>query len=628
MSPVLVSLENVDAAFGTRALLDQVSLGIGTGERIGVVGHNGAGKSTLLRIIAGEAEPDAGRVVHAGSTRVGSLAQADVLPADRTVREVVVGTGAEHEWAADPRRRGVLAGLGLLDRLDDLLGPMSGGERRRVALARLLVQDLDLLILDEPTNHLDVEGVAWLAGHLAGWRGGLLVATHDRWFLDEVCGRVWEVVDGRVDAYEGGYSAYVLARAERTRRADATEARRQNLLRKELAWLRRGPPARTSKPRFRIDAANDLIADEPPPRDTMALRSFAASRLGKDVYDAENLTIRVGDRTLFDGITWLLGPGDRIGLVGVNGAGKTTLLHALLGDVVPDGGRVKVGASVRPALLSQEVAELPASLRALEAVEQVGRVLEVERGRERSAGQLLEQFGLPSSRQWTRVGDLSGGERRRLQLLRLLMARPNVLLLDEPTNDLDTDTLTALEDLLDSWPGTLVVVSHDRYFLERTCDVTMALLGDGHLRMLPGGIEEYLARRAAAGSEAAASAAPARGAAAGGTSGAGVAAAARTGATAPGVPAAAATAAATATGTATGPSRSGSELRAARKELTRLERALDRLTRREQELHHALAEAATDHERLLALDAELRAVVADKDHTEEAWLTLAAELEG
>jgi ATPase subunit of ABC transporter with duplicated ATPase domains len=480
-----------------------------------------------------------------------------------------------------------------------------------VALARLLVQDTDLLILDEPTNHLDVEGVAWLARHLAGFRGGLLVATHDRWFLDEVCGRVWEVVDGRVDAYEGGYSAYVLARAERTRRADATEARRQNLLRKELAWLRRGPPARTSKPRFRIDAANALIADEPPPRDTMALRSFAASRLGKDVYDAEHITVRIGDRTLFDDVTWLVGPGDRIGLVGVNGAGKTTLLRVLLGAVTPEAGRVRVGASVRPALLSQEIAELPASLRALEAVEQVGQVLEVEKGRERTAGQLLEQFGLPSSRQWTRVGDLSGGERRRLQLLRLLMARPNVLLLDEPTNDLDTDTLTALEDLLDSWPGSLIVVSHDRYFLERTCDVTLALLGDGHLRMLPGGIEEYLARRAAARQDAAARAPSSRGSSAAGCGAGGqtttVAEAGRTGGP---------------------PVLSGGELRAARKELTRLERALDRLSRREQELHHELAEAATDHERLLTLDAELRAVVADKDSTEEAWLTLAAEIEG
>ncbi|WP_462186367.1 MULTISPECIES: ABC-F family ATP-binding cassette domain-containing protein [unclassified Frankia] len=621
MSAVLVSLENVDAAFGTRTLLDRVSLGIGAGERIGVVGRNGAGKSTLLRIIAGEVAPDAGRVVPAGSTRVATLAQADMLPAERTVREIVMGTVAEHEWAADPRQRGILAGLGLLERLDDPVGPMSGGERRRVALARLLVQDTDLLILDEPTNHLDVEGVAWLARHLAGFRGGLLVATHDRWFLDEVCGRVWEVVDGRVDAYEGGYSAYVLARAERTRRADATEARRQNLLRKELAWLRRGPPARTSKPRFRIDAANALIADEPPPRDTMALRSFAASRLGKDVYDAEHVTVRIGDRTLFDDVTWLVGPGDRIGLVGVNGAGKTTLLRVLLGAVTPDAGRVRVGASVRPALLSQEIAELPAPLRALEAVEQVGRVLEVEKGRERTAGQLLEQFGLPSSRQWTRVGDLSGGERRRLQLLRLLMARPNVLLLDEPTNDLDTDTLTALEDLLDSWPGSLIVVSHDRYFLERTCDVTLALLGDGHLRMLPGGIEEYLARRAAAREEAAARAPSSRGSSASGGGAGGQA----TGGQGTGGQA---TTIAEAGRTGGPPALSGSELRAARKELTRLERALDLLSRREQELHHELAEAATDHGRLLTLDAELRAVVADKDSTEEAWLTLAAEIEG
>ncbi|CAO5246168.1 ABC-F family ATP-binding cassette domain-containing protein [Frankia sp. AgKG'84/4] len=627
MSGVLATLENVNAAFGIRTLLDRVSLGIGTGEKIGVVGRNGAGKSTLLRIIAGEAEPDAGRVVHGNSVRVGTLAQADDLPPDRTVRDIVLGAAAEHEWAADPRRRGVLAGLGLLDRLDDVVGPMSGGERRRVALARLLVQDLDLIILDEPTNHLDVEGVAWLAEHLRGWRGGLLVATHDRWFLDEVCGRVWEVVDGRVDAYEGGYSAYVLARAERTRREDATEARRQNLMRKELAWLRRGPPARTSKPRFRIDAANALIADEPPPRDAMALRSFASSRLGKDVYDAENLTVRMGERTLFDGITWLIGPGDRVGLVGVNGAGKTTLLRALLGDVSPTGGRVRTGASVRPALLSQEVAELPPNLRALEAVEQVGRVLEVERGREKTAGQLLEQFGLPSSRQWTRVGELSGGERRRLQLLRLLMARPNVLLLDEPTNDLDTDTLAALEDLLDTWPGTLIVVSHDRYFLERTCDVTMALLGDGHLRMLPGGIEEYLRRRAEAIS-AQADPSPAR-----------ATATARSGGPATSTPPVAgpsdgsgrSSSAATRAGDGGGdarPALSGSEMRVARKELTRLERALERLTRREQELHHALAEAATDHARLLALDAELRTVVADKDSTEEAWLTLAADVEG
>ena len=496
MSGVLLTVETVVVTRGTRTLLDGVSLGLGTSERVGVVGRNGAGKSTLLNVLAGELAPDAGRVVRAGSVRLGSLAQDDRLPAEATVRTAVVGDVADHVWAADPRQRSVLTGLGLIDQLDRVVGPMSGGERRRVALAALLVADLDVLVLDEPTNHLDVEGVAWLARHLATWRGGLVVATHDRWFLDEVCSRVWEVVDGRVDGYEGGYSAYVLARAERARRADATEARRQNLLRKELAWLRRGPPARTSKPRFRIDAANALIADEPPPREALSLRTFAAKRLGKDVYDAEDVTFDIGGRRLLDDVTWRLGPGDRVGLVGVNGSGKSTLLRLLVGELTPTSGRVRRGASVRQAMLPQEVVAIDPELRALEAVERVGRVLEVGKGREMTAGQLLEQFGLASSRQWTRVGELSGGERRRLQLLRLLMDRPNVLLLDEPTNDLDTDTLTALEDLLDSWPGTLVVVSHDRYFLERTCDTVWSLFGDGRLTMLVGGVEEYLRRRA------------------------------------------------------------------------------------------------------------------------------------
>ncbi|WP_239311944.1 ABC-F family ATP-binding cassette domain-containing protein, partial [Frankia sp. Cj3] len=512
MSAVLVTMEAVVAAFGTRVLLDRVSLGVAAGERIGVVGRNGAGKSTLLKLLAGEAHPDAGRVVRTGFLRVGMLSQDDRLVPTATVRQAVVGDVPDHVWAADPRRRSVLSGLGLLDRLDDIVGQSSGGERRRTALAALLVDDFDLLVLDEPTNHLDVEGVAWLASELASWRGGLLVATHDRWFLDEVCDRVWEVVDGRVDAYDGGYSAYVLARAERARRADAAEARRQNLLRKELAWLRRGPPARTAKPRFRIEAANALIADEPPVRDTLGLRTFAASRLGKDVFDVEDVTLRLGDRALFANMTWRLGPGDRVGLVGMNGSGKTTLLRLLIGAASPDSGSVRVGRSARPALLTQEIHGLDPRLRALETVQEAGQVLEVGprpkpsahargaagdggRSRELTAGQLLEQFGLPSARQWTPVGDLSGGERRRLQLLRLLMKRPNVLLLDEPTNDLDTDTLTALEDILDSWPGTLVVVSHDRYFLERTCDTIVALFGDGSLVMLPGGVEEYLSRR-------------------------------------------------------------------------------------------------------------------------------------
>ncbi|OAA25116.1 ATPase component of ABC transporters with duplicated ATPase domain [Frankia sp. EI5c] len=607
MSSVVVSLETVSAAHGTRTLLDGVSLGLGTGERVGVVGRNGAGKSTLLRIVSGAAAPDSGRVVHAGGTRIGALSQADDLPPG-TVRSAVVGDVADHVWAADPRQRAVLTGLGLRDRLDEPTATMSGGERRRVALARLLVRELDLLILDEPTNHLDVEGVAWLARHLGSRRGALLVATHDRWFLDEACDRVWEVVDGRIDAYEGGYSAYVLARAERSRRADVTEARRQNLLRKELAWLRRGPPARTSKPRFRIDAANALIADEPPARDSLQLRTFAASRLGKDVYDVEDVDLVVGDRELLRDVTWRLGPGDRIGLVGVNGAGKTSLLRLLTGQLQPRSGRVRAGASVRVATLSQEVAELPGELRALEAVEEVARVLTVERGRERTAGQMLEQFGLPSGRQWTRVRDLSGGERRRLQLLRLLMERPNVLLLDEPTNDLDTDTLTALEDLLDSWPGTLVVVSHDRYFLERTCDTVLALLGDGKITMLPGGVEEYLARREAAESAAAGAPSPgtANGAGGGATDG-------RKGTGAP----------ATAR-----PALSSGELRVARKELARLERALEKLERQESELHAALAEAATDHRRIISLNTELQAVTTQKDTTEEQWLALAARIEG
>ncbi|WP_131745303.1 ABC-F family ATP-binding cassette domain-containing protein [Frankia sp. Cppng1_Ct_nod] len=598
MSGVLVTMETVVAAFGTRTLLDGVSLGVGTGERIGVVGRNGAGKSTLLKLLAGEAVPDAGRVVQAGSLRVGILAQDDRLSPTMTVRQVVVGDVPDHVWAADPRRRSVLAGLGLLDRLDDTVGQSSGGERRRTALAALLVDDLDLLILDEPTNHLDVEGVAWLASHLVSWRGGLLVATHDRWFLDEVCERVWEVVDGRVDAYEGGYSAYVLARAERARRAEVTESRRQNLLRKELAWLRRGPPARTSKPRFRIDAANALIEDEPPARDALGLRTFAASRLGKDVYDVEDVTLRLGGRTLFENLTWRLGAGDRVGLVGVNGSGKTTLLRLLTGQADPGSGTVRVGKSVRQAMLAQEIRELNPQLRALEAVQEAGQTLDVGRGKQLTAGQLLEQFGLPSARQWTRVGELSGGERRRLQLLRLLMGRPNVLLLDEPTNDLDTDTLTALEDLLDSWPGTMVVVSHDRYFLERTCDTIVALLGDGSLIMLPNGVEEYLSRRR--GLVDAADAADAR----------------------------AGTADARADNTSGAPNPlSAGQVRVARKELTRLERALERLGRRETALHAALAQAATDHGRLLALDTELRELVAEKSRTEEAWLAVATDLE-
>jgi len=576
----LVNIESVTKSYGTVTLLDAVSLGIEDAERVGVVGRNGGGKTTLVRVLAGVEPPDRGRVTHAGNLRIGLLAQHDTLDPAATVASAVVGERAEHEWAGDPRIRDVLGGLlGDVDR-GARIGPLSGGERRRVALAALLVSDADLLILDEPTNHLDVEGVDWLAGHLAARRKALVVVTHDRWFLDAVCTRTWEVVGGAVEAYDGGYSAYVLAKAERVRVGAATEARRQNLLRKELAWLRRGPPARTSKPRFRIDAANALIADEPPARDRLALSRFATARLGKTVYDAEDVTLRFGDRVLLDRATWRLGPGDRVAVVGVNGSGKTSLLKLLTGDLSPSSGAVKVGKTVRAAYLSQEVTEIDPALRVLPSVEEVARVVDLGNGRETTASQLLERFGFSGEAQWAPVGELSGGERRRLQLLRLLMAGPNVLLLDEPTNDLDVETLTVLEDLLDGWAGTLVVVSHDRYFLERVADTTVALLGDGGLAELPGGVEDYLARRRSA----------------------------MTSATAAG-------------------RRAIGDSRAARKELTRLERALDRLTRREAELHAAMAADATDYERVAGLDADLRALAAEKADMEERWLLLAEDAE-
>jgi ATP-binding cassette subfamily F protein uup len=596
----LVNLEAVSKAHGTTTLLDGISLGIGASDRVGVVGTNGAGKSTLLNVLLRLEPPDAGRVVYRGSLRLGALDQRVQLPAGASVRSIVLGTawldegfGAEHEWAGDARVREVLDGLGLHDiGLDSVVDPLSGGERRRVALAALLVRDTDLLVLDEPTNHLDVEGVAWLAAYLSSRRGALLVVTHDRWFLDEVCTQTWEVAEGRVHSYDGGYSAYVLARAERARVEAATEARRQNLLRKELAWLRRGPPARTSKPQFRIDAANALIADEPPVRDTLSLQRFATVRLGKSVYDVEDVTVRVptsggGERVLLDDVTWRLGPGDRIGIVGVNGSGKTTLLRLLAGARTPDNGVVRVGQTVRVAYLSQEVAELPAGLRVLEAISEVAQRLRVG-DRELTAGQLAEMFGFGSARQWTRVGELSGGERRRLQLLRLLMQEPNVLILDEPTNDLDIDTLTALEDLLDSFPGTVVVVSHDRYLVERVSDTVVALLGDGRITPLTGGIDEYLERRRGRG-ETRRAAAPAAAAAA--------------------VPAPASAAPAV-------------DLRAARKELARVERQIAKLTARETELHDQLATHATDYEKVAALDTELRGVSEEREAAEERWLEL------
>jgi ABC transport system ATP-binding/permease protein len=577
----LVNLEAVRKAHGTTTVLDDVSLGVADGERVGVVGRNGGGKSTLLRVMHGVEPVDAGRVTRTSDLTTGRLGQHDELDAGSTVLACVVGELAEHEWAGDARVRAVLDGLlhGIAE--SALVGTLSGGERRRVALAALLVADPRLLLLDEPTNHLDLEAVAWLAQWLRKRRGALVVVTHDRWFLDEVCGQTWEVGGGSVHRYDGGYAAYVLARAERERQSAAEEQRRRNLLRKELAWLRRGPPARTSKPRFRIDAANALIADEPAPRDSVELQRFAANRLGKDVVDLHDVSLSFGDRVLLDHITWHLGPGDRLGLLGPNGAGKTTLLRLLVGDLQPTAGRVRTGRTVVPAYLSQAVTELPGELRVLQAVEEVAQRVELGRGREATASQLLERLGFPAARQWTPVGDLSGGERRRLQLLRLLMRGPNLLILDEPTNDLDVETLAEVEDVLDGWAGTLVVVSHDRWFLERVCDVMWAVLGDGSLRHLPGGVDDYLALRERAT-----------------------------------VPAAAGPAVVSAKSDA-------GVARDARKQLQRIERRLERLATEEKRLHDAMTAQATDYERVSALDAELRALRDERAALEEEWLEVA-----
>ena len=486
----LLNLEKVTKSYGVRILLDEVSLGVGEGERIGIVGRNGDGKTTLLNLMARRVEPDSGRVSTNRGLHIGYLDQRDLLDDTHTVREVVLGGMADHEWAADARMREVVEVLLAGVSLDRAIHGLSGGERRRCSLARLLLADDDLLILDEPTNHLDVEAVAWLADHLVRRTSALVVVTHDRWFLDAVCERTWEVHPGAngagvVDAYDGGYAAFVLAKAERQRQASATESRRQNLARKELAWLRRGPPARTSKPKFRIDAANALIDDVPEPRDRMELQRFATQRLGKDVIDVEDVDLKRGDRQLLSHATWRLGPGDRVGIVGVNGAGKSSVLGLIAGTLEPDVGRVRLGRTVALEHLTQHVPADDPTARVLATIEGIARVTRMTTGKDVSATSMLERFGFTGDKLTARLGDLSGGERRRFQLLRLLLSEPNVLMLDEPTNDLDIDTLNVVEDFLDTWPGTLVVVSHDRYFLERVTDSIWALMGDGQIGMLP-----------------------------------------------------------------------------------------------------------------------------------------------
>ena len=635
----LLGVENLRLTVGSRLLLDEVTLGLEDGTRVGVLGPNGAGKSTFLAALAGRREPDGGRVTRTGGVSVAVLSQADDLPAGATVRTAIHGQAPEHEWASDPAVRDIHAGLVADLDLSADVATLSGGQRRRVALAAVLTRRADVVILDEPTNHLDVEGVDWLARHLRarfngpGGRasGALVTVTHDRWFLDAICTNVWEVVPGidpgggrpqvagRIETYDGGYAAYVLARAERARQAAVAAVKRENLLRKELAWLRRGAPARTSKPRFRIEAAEALIADVPPPRDTVALTAMATARLGKKVLDLEDVTVRYpvsasradeaggadapAEREVLRHVTWRLAPGERVGVVGVNGAGKTTLLRLLEGVQEPTGGRVARGKTVQVATLSQSTHELDAlaDLRVVEAVAMVGERVVVG-DKEMTAAQLVERLGFTRQRAWTRVGEVSGGERRRLQLLRLLMTEPNVLLLDEPTNDLDTDTLAAVEDILDSFPGTLVVVSHDRYLLERVTDHQVALLGDGSVRDLPGGVEQYLELRREAMR-------PSRGAADSVDS--------------PTTPADA------------GPraergATSGARRHEARKALARIERKMERSSQAVAALHVRMEEVSADPARvgeLAELGRELVAAEAAHAELEEQWLEVAETLE-
>ena len=584
----LLNLESVSKAFDIRPLLDSVSLGINEGERIGIVGRNGGGKSTLLKVM-GQIEPvDAGRVSIAGGVSVGILSQIDRADSGASVRDVVLGDRASHEWAGDAGVREVLTGLfgGYDDHLlNREFSKLSGGERRRVNLAKLLVGDFDLVLLDEPTNHLDVEGVAWLAEHIKNRKKlAVAVITHDRWFLDEVSEQTWEVVDGKVFAYEGGYSAFVLSKAERARQVSVEDAKRNMLIRKELAWLRRGAPARTAKPKFRIEAANTLIANEPPPRNETELLNFATNRIGNTVYEVHQATIEVPGKVLLQDFYWNIGPADRIGIVGVNGAGKTTLIRALLGEIKPSAGKVVTGVTVKAAFLSQHLEELDPTWRVLEAVEKVANRVQLGNGKELSASQLCEKLGFNTDSQWTPVGDLSGGERRRLQLTRLLMDSPNVLVLDEPTNDFDVETLTALEDLLDSFGGTLLVISHDRYFLERVCNTFVGLLGDKALRDLPGGIDQYLQLRHSSLNQ-------------------------------------------RETGTNQKGSSSILEIKALKKEVARLERTLDKVTTKIRELEASQEALAYDHVKLAEVMKELTTALSEKSALEEEWLIATTTLE-
>jgi ATPase subunit of ABC transporter with duplicated ATPase domains len=602
----LLGAESLHLEFPAKVVFGSVTLGLNEGDRVGVVGRNGDGKTSLLDMLAGRLQPDAGRVTVRSGVRIGVLDQADTLDDALTVEQAVVGDTPEHVWAGDARVRDVLRGLLTDIPWDAPVTVLSGGQRRRVALAGLLAGEWEVLLLDEPTNHLDVEGITWLAGHLKRrWpanAGGLLVITHDRWFLDEVCTATWEVHDEIVEPFEGGYAAYILQRVERDRMATSTEAKRQNLARKELAWLRRGPPARTSKPKFRIDAANALIADVPEIRDKVSLQSLAVARLGKDVVDLLGVSAGYDGTEVLHGVEWRIAPGERTGILGVNGAGKSTLLGLITGAVKPTAGIVKRGKTVKIAALTQLLGNLEEHMS--EPVRVVTSRLSTSytigtgaKAQELTPSALLERLGFSAAQLSTPVRDLSGGQQRRLQLLLILLEQPNVLILDEPTNDMDTDMLAVIEDLLDSWPGTLIAVSHDRYFLERVTDQQYAIF-DGRLRHLPGGIDEYLRLRArameAGGSSALRSASPVP-----------VSVPAGDGFT-PG---------------------SAAE-RAAKKELDRLDRQIARAGEREAKLHAELAANATDYAKLTDLGAQLAAAEAEKSDLEERWLEVASSLEG
>jgi len=580
----LLSAEKISKAFD-EVLLDQVSIGVAEGERIGIVGRNGGGKSTLLKVLAGVESPDSGEVTRANWARFGLLNQAD-SSYPGSVRDFVIGNKKTHEWASDAGVREIFNGLfgsSSNEVLDRAYNSLSGGEKRRVGLAKLLIEPLDLILLDEPTNHLDIEGVAWLAAHLRKRRElAVLVVTHDRWFLDEIADEIWEVVKGQVLQYEGGYSAFVLSKAERARQQSAEDARRNNLIRKELAWLRRGAPARTSKPKFRVDAANQLIAKEPLPRDNAELLNFATNRLGNMVLEIHHAKLAIGESTLIESLDWNIAPSDRIAIIGFNGSGKTTLMRALAGEYRFAAGKMQVGVTVKRAFLSQHLEELDPSWRVLEAVERVALQVELGGGRELTASQLCERLGFDFGGQQRLIRDLSGGEKRRLQLTRLLMTSPNVLLLDEPTNDFDVETLAALEDLLDSFAGVLIVISHDRYFLERTCDRFYGLLGDQNLRDLPRGVDEYLELREEIVSSNTHVVSKVIGDAA--------------------------------------------KVRLIKKEMAKLEKQIEKLTTEIETLRKDELEAAFDHQKLLFIGESLEEIVSRKEALEVQWLELSEKI--